>query len=252
MTTSRRPYPDSFYTTSWQRAAQSARRIVPVVLNFTKARSVVDVGCGTGAWLESVREEGIYDVTGVDGNYVNRELLRIPSHLFHAHDLDTPLKMARRFDLAISLEVAEHLAPQHAERFVDDLTRLAPVILFSAAIPGQGGTHHVNEQWPEYWANIFHKKDYLAIDCIRPLIWNDGQIEFFYAQNTLIFAAANEIDRYPLLAEQLQRRRSDPLSRVHPRAWLRAHDPRSQRLSFLLRGLWQRTLSLVSHPKSNQ
>jgi SAM-dependent methyltransferase len=246
MAKSRWYYPESFYSTSWQRASQSARRVVPVVLHFAEARSVVDVGCGTAAWLEVIREKGIDDVLGVDGDYVNRKLLRIPEHLFHVHDLVTPLRLPRRFDLAISLEVAEHIAPSHAERFVDDLTRLAPVIIFSAAIPAQGGTHHVNEQWPEYWAELFQKKEYVVIDCIRPLIWSDSQVEFFYAQNILLFAAESHLHRYPLLEAEASRRRADPLARVHPRAWLHAHDPGRQRLSFLLHGLWQRCASLAT------
>lgn len=229
-------YPEAFYSTAWQRASRSARRVLPLLVELVAPRSAVDVGCGAAAWLEVLRESGVDDVLGIDGPHV-AGLLRIPPALFHAHDLSLPLRLSRRFDLALSLEVAEHLPPSEAERFVRDLVALAPVVCFSAAIPGQGGTRHVNEQWPEYWAALFRAQDYLVVDCLRPRIWNDPEVEFFYAQNTLLFVAAAELDRYPGLRAEEERRRGEPLARVHPTRWAAALDPRRQRLSAQARGL---------------
>jgi hypothetical protein len=231
-------YPETFYSTSWQRASRSARRVVPLLMELVAPRSAVDVGCGAAAWLEALREAGVDDVLGVDGPHVTPGLLRIPPALFHAHDLQTPLRLPRRFDLALSLEVAEHLPATQAERFVGDLADLAPVVGFSAAIPGQGGTRHVNEQWPEYWAALFRARGYLVVDCLRPRIWHDPEVEFFYAQNMLLFAAAAELDRHPGLKAEEGRRRGEPLARVHPARWAAALDPRRQRLSTQARGLW--------------
>lgn len=230
-------YPEAFYSTSWQRASRSARRVVPLLMRLVAPRSAVDVGCGAAAWLEVLRESGVDDVLGVDGAHVTG-LLRIPPALFHAHDLSLPLRLPRRFDLALSLEVAEHLPPTEAERFVGDLVALAPVVGFSAAIPGQGGTRHVNEQWPEYWAALFRARDYLVVDCLRPRIWHDPDVEFFYAQNMLLFVAAAELERYPGLKAEEERRRGEPLARVHPQRWAAALDPRRQRLSAQASGLW--------------
>ena len=230
-------YPERFYSTSWQRAARSARRVVPLVIDYLAPRSVVDVGCGVAAWLEVLREAGVADVLGVDGPHINTQLLRIPAGLFAVHDLSGPLQLPRGFDLAMSLEVAEHLPAAEAGRFVRDLTRLAPVVMFSAAVPGQGGTHHVNEQWPDYWAALFDANGYVVVDCLRPRIWRDEDVEFFYAQNLLLFVAADALDRYPLLKREEERRRGEPLSLVHPTRWLEALDPRRQPLSSLLRNL---------------
>ncbi len=235
-------YPESFYSTSWQRASRSARRVVPLIVDFVAPGSVVDVGCGTAAWLEVLREAGVEDVLGVDGPHVNPDLLRIPASLFHVHDLAKPLRLSRRFDLAISLEVAEHLPPGAAERFIGDLTELAPIVMFSAAVPGQGGTHHINEQWPEYWVRLFRAKGYVVVDCVRPRIWQDDEVEFFYAQNVLLFVAGDRLERYPLLKLEEERRRGDPLSRIHPTRWMTAIDPRGQPLSSLLRALWVASL----------
>jgi SAM-dependent methyltransferase len=124
--------------------------VVPTVLRLVQPEPVVDVGCGDGAWLSVFRELGVNHRFGLDGDYVDRRLLQIPQDQFSATDLSLPFRLPCTFDLAVSLEVAEHLPPQSAEDFVDSLTRLAPVVLFSAAIPLQGGTHHLNEQWPDY------------------------------------------------------------------------------------------------------
>ncbi len=106
---------------------------------------------------------------------------------FIPKDLTKPLKLKEKFDLAISLEVAEHLPEKSAEIFIDSLTGLSDIILFSAAIPYQRGTNHINEQFPEYWIDKFKKRNYLVIDCIRKKIWNNPKVYFFYSQNILLF-----------------------------------------------------------------
>jgi SAM-dependent methyltransferase len=242
-------YSERFYSTSWLRASRSARRVVPILLDLVAPRSVLDVGCGTGAWLEVFREAGVSDVLGVDGPHVKPDLMRIPPALFLTQDLAAPLRVPRRFDLAISLEVAEHLPPEAAERFVRDLTARAPVVLFSAAVPRQGGTRHINERWPEYWEALFRGQAYVVVDCLRPRIWNDEEVEFFYAQNALLFIEQGRLDRYPALKAEEARRRGEPLSRIHPRAWMRAHDPRVQPLSSLLRAVWITARHRLRHPR---
>src|ERR1051326_3058645 len=101
---------------------------------------------------------------------------------------------------AISLEVAEHLPEASAQGFVASLTRLAPVVLFSAAVPLQGGAEHVNEQWQEYWRSKFSELDYVACDAIRPVIWGNEDVFTYYQQNILVYVAAAELGRYPKLA----------------------------------------------------
>src|SRR4029077_19644174 len=111
-------------------------------------------------------EWGARDILGLDGDYVSREKLAIPAQNFMAMDLTGPISVERTFDLVVSLEVAEHLPADCSSGFVDALTRLGPVVLFSAAAPYQGGAQHVNEQWPEYWAKLFSRKGYLPVDCL--------------------------------------------------------------------------------------
>jgi SAM-dependent methyltransferase len=137
---------------------------------------------------------------------------------FVAGDLELPLELGRRFDLAISMEVAEHLSPASAERFVADLARLAPAVLFSAAIPYQGGEHHQNERWQSYWAALFARQGLYPHDVVRPAVWTDPEVEPWYAQNTLLYTG----DPGP----------SVTLDLVHPRHYLSALRARTARRRF--------------------
>jgi SAM-dependent methyltransferase len=216
------PYTNEFYRDHREVSLRSAHQIVPLVLRLVRPRSVVDVGCGVGTWLSVFREHGITDVCGIDGDWVDRTKLVIPADRFLAADVCRPLPVDRRFDLALSLEVAEHLPAQCAAAFVDSLTGLAPVVLFSAAIPFQGGTGHVNEQWPEYWVEHFQRKGYAVIDCIRRAVWDNADVEWYYAQNTLLFARPELVERSRTLRKERAGTATSQLSLVHPRTYLKA------------------------------
>ncbi|HEV3234434.1 MAG TPA: methyltransferase domain-containing protein, partial [Candidatus Dormibacteraeota bacterium] len=145
-------------------AETSAGEVLPMVFELVRPISVVDVGCWTGGWLAVARKLGVSDFLGVDAPMTDRSKLKIPEANFFPWDLNQPLRLERNFDLAISLEVAEHLGEHRSQAFVESLTSLAPVVLFSAAIPGQGGTGHVNEQWPAYWINRFEARGWTVLD----------------------------------------------------------------------------------------
>ena len=211
-------YSATFYSAQEAGSRRSAEAVVPLVMERVKPRSVVDVGCGVGAWLSVFEAAGVTDILGIDGSYVDREQLCIDPERFRPHDLTQPLETERTFDLVVSLEVAEHLPPSCAEPFVESLTRLGPAVLFSAAIPYQGGKHHVNEQWPEYWADLFAARGYEALDCIRPVIWDNPDVDWCYAQNVLLYS-----QRDPSATGPIGRPR--PLSLVHPRKYLEQVDP---------------------------
>src|SRR3989442_1063339 len=148
-------YTPVFFDRQRSGSRRSAEVIVPIIEQLVAPRSVVDVGCGVGTWLGEWTRRGIADVLGVDGEYVDRAALAVQPELFMAKDLARPLGVGRRFELAMSLEVAEHLPPHAADLFVAELIGLSDCILFSAAIPSQGGVGHLNEQWQSYWAAKF-------------------------------------------------------------------------------------------------
>jgi len=231
------------YTTSWfhsflTNSASSAAEIVPILLDLTGSQSVVDLGCGLGVWLREFARQGLTDIVGLDGDYVERDALLISRECFVPHDLVRPLKLDRSFDLATCLEVAEHLPESSAEGLVKSLVSLAPIVFFSAAIPAQGGTNHINEQWPEYWAQLFASHDYLLVDAVRPRIWNNPAIDFWYAQNAVLYVRRDVLAKKELLRREWAQQR--PLSLVHPRLFLRTQQMLESTLDFRLRRLAQR------------
>jgi SAM-dependent methyltransferase len=227
-----RLYTEQFYAQRAAGSTQSAAAIVPALLRLVPATSVVDVGCGNGTWLSVFREHGVTDVLGLDGEYVQLHQLLIPHRQFRPADLVNPPSLGRRFDLALSIEVAEHLPEEVADRFIDYLTSLAPVVAFSAAIPGQGGTNHVNEQWPDYWVSRFRDRGFVPVDCLRSLVWRDSTVDWWYAQNMLLFCSGSYLEAHRRLGEMACHTDVDRLAIVHPRAYLAArresHDLREQ------------------------
>jgi len=193
------PYDRSFFEALSQGSASSAAQILPEVVRVLAPKSAIDLGSGTGEWLGELRKLGVTDVMGVDGEWIDRSALKIPTDQFMPFDLRNKLVMNRTFDLAISVETAEHLPPERGEGFVADLVALAPVVLFSAAIPGQGGTDHINEQWPDYWARLFAKHGYVALDWLRLRFWNDSKIEWWYRQNIILYVRRDRVQADPRL-----------------------------------------------------
>ena len=211
------PYGEGFFQYHDRGTRLSAAATVPVLLEYVAPKSVVDVGCGIGTWLAQFKAAGIDDYLGIDGDYVERRLLDIEPDRFLGHDLEQPIDVGRRFDLAVCLEVAEHLAAENAGTLVGSLVRLAPLVLFSAAIPFQQGDGHVNEQWPEYWRDRFAAHDYVVVDVLRDRLWQNKDVETWYRQNLLFFIERARLADYPLLRAQYKRAGKSPcLSRVHP------------------------------------
>ena len=174
-------------------ARRSAQAVIAVVLREFAVSSVADFGCGQGAWMAEWRARGVDDVMGIDGSYVDPDRLLIPRDRFIAHDLTRPITLGRRFDLVQSAEVAEHLPESAAGTFVDNLTAHGDIVLFSAAAPGQGGEHHINEQPYEYWHRLFAARGYELLDFVRPQIANQRSVEPWYRYNTLVFVRTSKV-----------------------------------------------------------
>jgi SAM-dependent methyltransferase len=228
-----RRYSRSFYDRIRDGSRQSARELVPLLLKCFSPRTVIDVGCGVGTWVSVFRELGVEEVWGVDGPWVDRGLLEIPQNRFVTFDLTKPFRMNVQFDLVLALEVAEHLPKDCGPTFVDSVTRLGPLVVFSAAIPFQGGDRHVNEQWPEYWATLFNKGGYVVVDCIRKLIWNNPKVEWWYSQNALLYVRRDVLEHNEFLRREFDGTCASQLSIVHPTKYLSVSDPRRLALRLL-------------------
>jgi SAM-dependent methyltransferase len=185
-------YSAAFYESQKTGSRLSAERIVPILTDLLRPQSVIDVGCGIGAWLFVFKALGVSRVTGIDGDWAASHLEIKPSEFVSfdfasapiPYSLDLPI---RKYDLAICLEFLEHLQPNIAGELVNFLCSVSDVVIASAAIPNQGGVHHVNEQWPDYWAALFRERGYVPCDALRHVFWNIPDVEPCYAQNTILY-----------------------------------------------------------------
>jgi hypothetical protein len=208
-----RPFDDPvLYEELGPGSIKSADAIVPMVMELVAPSSVVDFGSGTGAWLASFQRAGAKTVLGLEGGRPNASQLLIDPQFVEAVDFEQPVDLGRRFDLAMTVEVAEHLPARHATQFVESVARHSDVVLFSAAVPRQGGAHHLNEQWPSYWADLFAKHEFECFDPLRALIWSDERIDWWYRQNVVMFARNDVADRLRLSGHQA----GPPRHLVHP------------------------------------
>ena len=195
-------------------SGESAGVAVPLLIEAVAPRSAVDVGCGLGHWLAVLKEHGVEDVLGYDGPWVDRSRLLIAPPEFAVADLNEPLTVERRFDIALCLEVAQILVPERAESLVETLVALSDVVIFSAAVPGQGGILHENEQWPFYWAELFAGHGYVASDPFRFKLWERDDVRWWFRQNMVCYSTLEALERHPALAET--RCAGAPLPLVHP------------------------------------
>ncbi|MFK7977384.1 MAG: class I SAM-dependent methyltransferase [Halioglobus sp.] len=189
-------YNQAFYQYINQGSLASAEVVVDALQAILpqKISSVLDVGCGAGAWLSVWKARGAA-ITGLDGDYVQRDALLIDADEFRSHDLATPFALETRFDLAQSLEVAEHLPQSAADNFVASLCASADLVLFSAAAPGQGGENHINEQPYEYWQALFDAQGYTMYDAIRDQVLENKNVMPWYRFNTFIYVKRGVLPR---------------------------------------------------------
>ena len=181
-------YDSSFYSQHETSMARSARTVLDLLFQYYKPDSVIDIGCGRGAWLAAAESLGVQTLSGVDGDWISEDAILSKAIQYTSADLTAGLPdLDRTYDLCLCLEVLEHLPESKAAACIDLLCRASDVVLFSAAVRLQGGTHHLNEQWQGYWIEHFDDRGYECIDMIRPTVWNDESVEYYYRQNTFLF-----------------------------------------------------------------
>jgi hypothetical protein len=169
-----------------------------LVKSFYTFSSAVDFGCGTGTWLKACIELECQTIQGFDG-FADPSSLCITPECFSHKRLGETINLTKTYDLAICLEAAEHEKEKFSELIVENLTKASKVILFSAALPGQGGTNHINEQPPEFWQKKFKDHHYTQFDIIRPIIWDDPAVAWWYKQNIFLYVHEETIEALKLL-----------------------------------------------------
>ncbi len=226
----------------------SATAVLEQLLRYYSPGSMVDFGCGVGTWLNVAERLGVAEVYGMEGEWLDKAHLVIDQDGFRHADLSKPVELHKRFELAISLEVAEHIADAYADTFVHNLTKAADVVMFSAAIPGQRGSGHINEQWPEYWIEKFAKHGYLPLDIIRPYIWHLPKVKGWYKQNILVYVKSSLLDSLPALKAAYDAQYT-MYNLVHPDTYLRQIElshPRNASFSKVIKSLPILTVEAIS------
>ena len=196
----------------------SQKKVMDFVMSLADISSTVELGSSSGRWTREAMNRGVTDIRAFDLHEVPEAELLIPADAFSARDLGLPLDLGRKYDLAISTEVAEHVTPKNVFAFIANICNASDLVLFSAAIPYQGGEHHQNEMWAEYWAKIFAAHGFDCFDILRMRFWNDGSIRSFYRQNLFIYARG---DRAEQLRSAGHNSTEQPLSLVHPEQYLK-------------------------------
>lgn len=173
---------------------KSPKIICPVLYNIFKPKSVVDIGCGIGNFLNQFKKLGVEKILGLDGIWADKYQIsnNISLDNFIEYNLDEVFTPNQKYDIAISLEVAEHIDEKYADNFIKTLTNCSDNIVFSAAIPLQGGQNHLNEQWNNYWIKKFELNDYVCMDFLRNEIWDYEDVFWWYKQNILFFTKTPE------------------------------------------------------------
>lgn len=232
-------YNSNFYQSYSATSEQSAELVLGEIFKHYQPASMADVGCGIGTWLSAAQKLGVKQVLGVDGDYVKRDELLIAKDAFHPRDLCKPVDVSAwgRFDLAISVEVGEHLPETSAHVLVDALTSLSDVVFFSAAIPGQGGTDHINEQWPAWWAERFAAKGYVALDLVKQALWDNPAVAYYYVQNGLLYVKASKLAELPQLQPYVLPANHWSMRAVNFRKWDEACNPNLATFRFVLKAL---------------
>lgn len=190
-------YDTVFYRYQSEGSLRSAEIILPLIVKAFAIKSILDIGCGIGTWLSVAQALGLHDIAGMDGHYVDRSLLLIDKKQFTPCDISKPCDAGRSFDLVQCLEVAEHVPSECTHTLVSNIVRHGRLVMFSAAVPGQGGENHINEQPYEYWRNLFAQHGYRLFDFVRSRVSKTKEVEPWYRYNLLLFAHDSVIPHLP-------------------------------------------------------
>jgi len=190
-------YNNTFYDNQYKGSISSAVHFLEYLFSYYRPDSIVDFGCGVGSWLSVANDLGVSRLVGLDGAWLSQQKMLNQKIAFKEVDFTKEFDLKEQFDLAISVEVAEHFDEQFSNQFIQNICKSAPVVIFGAAIPEQGGANHVNEQYQSFWIKKFEENGYICLDIFRKKFWGYEDIEYWYKQNTFLFVSNDQIDLLP-------------------------------------------------------
>ena len=184
-------YSKAFYDSVTSRAALAADMASEHLCRAINFRSIIDIGCGEGIWLKTFAEKSsAAELVAVDlPGSTFKGLASIKSKIeCIATDLANTTQLPNRiFDLVICVEVIEHVSKEYMVALLDYVTKHSIFLLFSGAVPGQGGTHHVNEQPMTYWHKQLASRGFVQMDIVRPLLMQQNGVPFYYQNNVFLY-----------------------------------------------------------------
>jgi hypothetical protein len=240
-------YTQSYFAGFADESYEAAVTLLPDIYALHPFHSVVDFGCGSGAWLRAANgllsaDDPQRRLTGVDGPHA-RSIAQCADARFIFQDLEDRVTLDHH-DLAICLEVAEHLSPERGETLIDDICSVSDVVFFGAAVDGQGGVDHRNERPQSYWASVFARRGYRPFIFHRVRHWANPVFERcpYYIANSFLYVK----EGHPTYAanEKLRAGPNDILDIVHPN-WLRLKKPENVPFLHLAKQLMPSLLSAI-------
>ena len=185
-------YDPEFFDYTISSELGSSPDVAGILIKYYNPRSVIDIGCGCGIYIKAFHDLGIEDVIGYDGSKHAIERGLLPAKMI-MHDLREPLCINRKYDLCLCIEVAEHIENEYSKQLVETLVNASDIVFFTAAAPGQGGLHHVNEQPFKFWEEIFRsfgfQKDHLTEEVRKKMI--DRGVVYWITKNAVIYKKRN-------------------------------------------------------------
>lgn len=186
-----RVYDASFYEETRERKLESFRRVAAILARHLAFDTVLDIGCGTGLLIAELKKIG-KDVLGCEISEAAISGAPRDVTVFQA-DAARPIRVNRRFDLVVCIEVAEHIQRRHSRRLVENCTSLGGQICFTAAPAGQGGVGHINLRPHSFWIELFARRGFVLqaglADRMREQMRAEGVLRWI-PDNLMVFSGA--------------------------------------------------------------
>lgn len=211
--------PDFWVFGDIEKRKANAHKVLKPVFNILGVpASLLDIGGGAGSWCATAKDLGVQRVCLVDACPPNQVIPELSHDEQVQANLEAGIPNMGRFDLAICIEVIEHLTDDAANRLIGQMASCTNFVLFSAAIPGQGGIGHISERFHDYWHAKFSLFQFETYDVVRPMLISSSDIASIHRQNLFLYAkkgCAHSLADLPQICEDMELIRAEHLKSLY-------------------------------------